>query len=141
MSFINNNFNNHVSNSANINTEKISLELSLNTIGLNHTLFNRMSKQEFFDLYQEKIKYKNNINIKLSLDILLKYKMNNTNTYQDTYINSNNSNINNINKNISTYSTQKIKNNNIINANTLPEVINTNAHNQISGEFHNNAIK
>ena len=85
-----------------INLEKNAVELSLNIVGLDHILFENMSKQNFLDYYDEKSNYINNVNVTLSLNILLKYKL----TYQDIKIlyndeKTSNSSINNsINNNI-----------------------------------------
>ena len=92
-----------------------SIELALNTVGLNHIHYNNMTKQEFIIYYNEKKQYNNNINTVISLDLLYKYKL-------DKIDNNDNNKYNyNTTKNINaTYSTQSIKNNNIVNSNTLP---------------------
>ena len=65
----NNNFNS-------INIEKNSIELSLNILSLDHKEYHKMTKQEFLVIYNEKIKYEENINNSLALNILLKNKLN-----------------------------------------------------------------
>ena len=53
-----------------INIEKNSIELSLNILKLDHKDYHKMTKQEFFDIYNEKISYEENINNNLALNIL-----------------------------------------------------------------------
>ncbi len=114
--FLNNNltYSNSIPNLNGI--ENKSIELALNTIGLNHNVYNQMNKQEFLEFYKNKSQFKNNINITLSLDLLLKNKLNTIESYTV------NMNDKITNKNIinNTYSTQSVKNNGMVHPNTLP---------------------
>jgi len=59
------------------NVDKTSLELALNILGIEHNIFEGMSKHEFMHYYDNFKKQNSNLNRSLAAQIALKYKLNN----------------------------------------------------------------
>jgi hypothetical protein len=123
----------------NINLEKTSLELSLNIVGIEHIVFDRMSKHEFLGYYDNFIKNNSNINKILAINILLKNKIDNSDdtfNYNKYNLNSDSLSKNNSNKEIQNNSFNSFNPNNF----TLQQYNKTSLNSNLNNILNQNTV-
>lgn len=77
-----------------VDMQNSSLLLALNSLRLNHSIYNDMSKEETIKYYNEKSKLQNSLDTSLALKIMLNYKLGNFETENNVSFRINNNKIN-----------------------------------------------